>query len=212
MILHSLGAGPDLEDLATARASVHRSTFYLLLLLAILWGLILLSVSNLYDDTWYLVAVGGLGMAQNLFAAGHHRDASAYGIYLEKADNILPDPPAKDKCGKEISNKVFQVLKKTEKRMSEEYGINGVGICLLPIFFPNGLRPAETEWRDQQLKKYQESNEEESDTKEDCRNEEQNSSQASKSDAVQKDSYEGNTGVEGERHYQEKDSRSLESS
>ena len=116
MILHSLGAGPDLEDLATARASAHWSTFPLLLLLAISWGVILLSVSNLYTDTWYLVAVGGLGMAQNLFAAGHHRDAGAYGIYLEKPDNILPDPPAKDEYGKEISNKFF----KSSRRLKSE--------------------------------------------------------------------------------------------
>ncbi|KAK0507698.1 hypothetical protein JMJ35_009587 [Cladonia borealis] len=212
MILHSLGAGPDLEDLATARASAHWSTFPLLFILAISWGVILLLVGNLYADTWYLVAVGGLGMAQNLFAAGHHRDASAYGIYLENPDNILPDPPAKDEYGKEISNKEFQVLKKTEKRMSEKYGIHGVGICLLPIFFPNGLRPAEIEWRDQQLENYQESDRKETNTKKDCRNEEQNSPRASKSNAVQKDSYVGNAGVEGDRHSQEKDSRSSESS
>ena len=212
MILHSLGAGPDLEDLATARVSVHWSTFPLLLILALSWVVILLSVSNLYHDSWYLVAVGGLGMAQNLFAAGHHRDPSAYGIYLEDPDNILPDPPAKDKYGKEISNKVFQVLKKTEKRMSENYGIPGVGICLLPIFFPNGLRPAEVEWRDQQLKNYQESDRKESNTKKDYRNEEQNSPRASKSNALQKDSYAGNAGIEDDRQYQNKDSRSSESS
>ena len=212
MILHSLAGGPDLEDLATARASAHWSTFPLLFTLAISWVVILLSVSNLYADTWYLVAVGGLGMAQNLFAAGHHRDASAYGIYLENPDIILPDPPAKDEYGKEISNKVFQVLKKTEKRMSEKYGIHGVGICLLPMFFPNGLRPAEIEWRDQQLKDYQESDRKESNTKKDCRNEEQNSPRASKSNAVQKNSYVGNAGVEDDRHHQEKDSRSSESS
>ena len=212
MILHGLGAGPDLEDLATARASTHWSTFPLLLVLALSWGVILLSVSNLYNDTWYLVAVGGLGMAQNLFAAGHHRDASAYGIYLEKPDIILPDPPAKNEYGKEIANKVFQVLKKTEKRMNEKYGIHGVGICLLPIFFPNGLRPAEIEWRDQQLEIYQESDRKESNTKKDCRNEEQISLRGSQSNAVQTNSYEGNAGVEGDRHYQEKDSRSSESS
>ena len=212
MILHSLGTGPDLEDLATARASAHWSTFPLLLILAILWVVILLSVSNLCDDTWYLVAVGGLGMAQNLFAAGHHRDASAYGINVKNPEIVLPDPPAKDEYGKEISNKVFQVLKKTEKRMSEKYGIHGVGICLLPIFFPNGLRPAETEWRDQQLENYKESDRKESNTKKDCRNEEQDSPRASNSNAVQNDSYVGNTGVEDDRHHQKKDSRSSESS
>ena len=212
MILHSLGAGPDLEDLATARASAHWSTLPLLLILALSWFVILLSVSNQYDDTWYLVAVGGLGMAQNIFAAGHHRDPSAYGIFLEKPDVILPDPPAKDEYGKEISNKVFQVLKKTEKRMSEKYGIQGVGICLLPIFFPHGLRPAEIEWRDQQLEKYKELGRKEAGTKEESPNEEQNSPRASQSNTMQKDSYGGDAGSEKDRHHLKRDNRSSESS
>jgi hypothetical protein len=128
MILHSLGNAPDLEDLATARAEDHWSTLPLLLILAISWIVIMLSVSNLFADTWYLVAVGGLGMVQNLFASGHRS------INLEKPEVVLPDLPAKGELGKEKSNKVIQVLKKTEKRMNEEYGIPGVGIHLLPAF------------------------------------------------------------------------------
>jgi len=149
MILHSLGNARDLEDLATPRVEDHWSTLPLLLILAISWMVIMLSVSNRSADTWYLVAVGGLGMVQNLFAAGNHRDASAFGIYLEKPEVVFPDLPAKDELGKEKSNKVIQVLKKTEKRMNEEYGLPGVDIHLLPIFFPSDLRPLEIEWCDE---------------------------------------------------------------
>jgi len=111
-------------------------------------------VSNLSENVWYLVAVGGLGMVQNLFAAGHCRDPSALGIHLDKSDTVLPDKPEKDKNGAEIKNKVFQVLKKTEKRMSETYGVRKVGILLLPVFFPDGLRPHEIAWRREEEAKY----------------------------------------------------------
>ena len=207
MILHSLGNAPDLEDLATARAKDHWSTLPLLLILAISWIVIMLSASNLSTDTWYLVAVGGLGMVQNIFAAGHHRDASAFGIYLEKPEVVLPDLPAKDELGKEKSNKVLQVLKKTEKRMNEEYGIPGVGIHLLPIFFPNGLRPSEIEWRDEQLRKYGVCDGKDSDTKRDSCVEEKNVGRLSNSNAVENDWCAGRAGF-GHNGYVQEDGRS----
>ena len=154
MIIHSDGEGLNLEDLATARlASHHRSTLPCLLILTILWLLLLFVVGGFSESTWYLIAVAALGTAQNMFAAGHHRDPSTAGIYLGEPDYIIPDPPRKDEGGKEISNKVFKVLKKTEERMCTEYGINGVGILLLPVFFKK-LRKDESEWRDQREAKY----------------------------------------------------------
>lgn len=93
-------------------------------------------------------------MTQNMFAAGYHRASSTTGIHLGNPDRVLPDPSCKVE-GKEKSNKVFQALKKTEMRMSKNYGVTGVGTLLLPTFFPNGLRADEiVEWRDQQGAKY----------------------------------------------------------
>ena len=153
MIIHSIGRGLNLEDLATGRLKRHPSTLPCLLVLTIFWLTLLLLVGGFSENTWCLVAVGTLGMAQNMFAAGHHRALSTTGIHLDKPNIVLPDRPHKIQ-GKEVSNKVFQVLKKTEVEMSEKYGVDRAGIALLPVFFPNGLRPDEELWRDQQLAKY----------------------------------------------------------
>ena len=154
MIIHSDGRGLNLEDLATARLANHRSTLPCLLLLSICWLMLLLMVGgNFLENTWCLVAVGALGMAQNMFAAGHHRKPSTTGIHLDKPELILPDNPRRDRNGKEVANKVFQVLKKTEERMRDEYRVNRVGIFLLPVFFKS-LRENETKWRDEQENMY----------------------------------------------------------
>lgn len=52
-------------------------------------------------------------MAQNTFAAGHHRGPSTAGIHMDRPDYVLPEPPPRDKHGQKQSNKVFQVVKRT---------------------------------------------------------------------------------------------------
>ena len=140
--------------MASGRIPRTRSTLPIVLILAICWIFLLLMVSNLSENVWYLVTVGGLGMVQNLFAAGHSRNSSALGVHLSEPDIILPSEPKKDKNGFEMQNKVFQVLKKTEVRMFEKYGVKRVGVILLSVFFPDGLRPHETEWKQQQEARY----------------------------------------------------------
>ena len=88
-----------------------------------------------------------------MFAAGHYRAPSTTGIHLDKPVYVLPEPPKRDHQGKEVANKVFQVLKKTESIMSEKYCVNRVGVFLLPVFFES-LRPNEKAWRDQLEAKY----------------------------------------------------------
>ncbi len=154
MIVHSSGRGLNLEDLATGRLVNRRSTLPCLLLLTVCWLVILLIVGGKFsENTWCLVAVGALGSAQNMFAAGHHRAPSTTGIHLDKPVYVLPEPPKQDHQSKEVANKVFQVLKKTESIMSEKYCVNRVGIFLLPVFFES-LRPNEKAWRDQLEAKY----------------------------------------------------------
>ena len=147
IIIDSQGTGMNLEDLAGGRVTKHPSTLPIVLILAVFWVFLLLMVGNLSENAWYLLAIGSLGMAQNLFSAGHHRDAGALGIHLDEPDYVLPDPRQKDKRGREKANKVFEVLKKAETRMAEEYGVRRTGIILLPVFFPDGLRPHEIEWK-----------------------------------------------------------------
>ena len=129
MMIHNDGSGLNLEDLATGRLVNHRGTLPCLLLLTLCWLVLLLMVAGRFSEsTWGLVAVGALGMAQNMFAAERHRDPSTTGIHLDKLEVFLPGPPQRDRNGKQVSNKVFQVLKKTEETMSDCYSINRVGI------------------------------------------------------------------------------------
>ena len=149
IIIHSNGVGLDLEDLAGGRRMKNRSTLPLTLALAFSWIIILLMVSNLSEHSWYLLAIAGVGMLQNLFASGYQREPSAFGIHLDKPDYIIPEKEERGGC-----NKIINVLKRTEVRMKTKHGIRCVGINLLPIFFPNGLRPDEEAWRDETKKNY----------------------------------------------------------
>lgn len=156
IIVDSDRLGIDLEDLAAGRVDRSQSTLPAVLILAILWVGLLLLAGNSTDNSWFLVAIGSLGMAQNVVTAAYPRHAGALGIHLGRPDFILPDPPSKDHEGKEKCNKVFQVIKKTERRMYEAYGTPRVGMSLLSIFFPAGLRPHEVQWQEEQEQKYKE--------------------------------------------------------
>ncbi|KAL4253781.1 hypothetical protein ABKN59_002981 [Abortiporus biennis] len=101
-----------LEDLATARHPGGR-----------------LSITV---NAWYLLAIGSIGMAQNIVAAGARRKSSTTGIHLEEVVTIQED-------------KVFRTLVRAENIEK------GVGLSLLPIFFPGGLRPDEQKWRDEKV-------------------------------------------------------------
>ena len=150
IIIHSDGVGLDLEDLAGGRCEKNRSTLPLTLTLAASWIIVLLMVSNLSEHSWYLLAVAAVGMIQNLLASGYHRETSAFGVHLSTPDYVIPE--REEKGG---SNKVINVLKKTEAWMKTEYGVQCVGINLLPIFFPNGLRPDEETWRNETKRNYE---------------------------------------------------------
>ena len=68
-----------------------------------------------------LLAVGTLGMSQNFYAAGAVRSFSAMGVHLKMVQSIT-------------GTKVAQVLKSTEHQFP------GMGLSLVPIFFPGGMR------------------------------------------------------------------------
>ncbi|KAI0046633.1 hypothetical protein FA95DRAFT_1458706, partial [Auriscalpium vulgare] len=95
--------------------------------LAILWIAHLLTVAGLQNDAWYSFAVGALGMVQNVVAAGARRTPGAHGIHLEEASVIY-------------ERKVFAALRSAEAIEC------GVGISLLPVFFPGSLTEEEEAW------------------------------------------------------------------
>ncbi|KAI0324850.1 hypothetical protein GY45DRAFT_1331093 [Cubamyces sp. BRFM 1775] len=125
--------GIRLEDLAGGRDKRQWTTSVMSALLSILWIVLLLTVEGLDGDAWYLLAVGGLGMVQNVVAAGAQRSASALGFHFEPLD---------ERRDVVRGDKVMKTLKEAEKRQP------GVGLAMLKIFFPGELRPEEQQYWD----------------------------------------------------------------
>ncbi|KAK0496548.1 hypothetical protein EDD18DRAFT_1166980 [Armillaria luteobubalina] len=133
-----LGVGLDLEDLAAAESPRMRRrgkddnlefffTQVVCSLLAILWIIILVTVTALKEDTWYLLGVGGLGMVQNVLVAGTERHIDTSGIHLKKIEE-------------------YEQVKVMDTLMDLEEDYPKVGASLVTEFFPNGLREDETQW------------------------------------------------------------------
>ncbi|KAI0354544.1 hypothetical protein OH77DRAFT_1426152 [Trametes cingulata] len=129
MVVISDHTGLRLEDLAGGRDKRKTSTSIISAVLCILWIVLLLTVEGLDGDAWYLLAIGGLGMVQNVVAAGAPRSAEALGLHFE--------PMSKDDVIHGRGAKVMQILKQAEEKET------GVGLCMLPLFFPGDLRPDE---------------------------------------------------------------------
>ena len=124
LVIKSYEGSPDLEDLASGRSHPSLLSKISIMLLAISWVVLLITATCPKDHSWYLIGIGLLGMLQNLYAAGGKRTPSAHGIPLEHVKTFA-------------EMKVMQTL----ETVDDVYP--GVGRCLLPIFFEQGLRPDE---------------------------------------------------------------------
>jgi hypothetical protein len=134
IVILGSGNGLDLEDLAAGQTNVDVSASWFtratLIALALLWILLLITAAGINQNTWFLLAIGGLGILQNIFVAGWRRDPKAFGIPLSFVKVIG-------------ENKVMEALYKVE----EEY--HHVGASLLDTFFPGKLRTDEkAKWED----------------------------------------------------------------
>jgi len=127
------GVGLNLGDLATGRVILARGTREIIATLALLWLALLLTVSGLKRDTWYLMSIGLLGMIQNVAAAGASRAPEDFNMPLEFHTEF---------SGENVMG--------TLKILETEYP--GVGAALLRVFFPGELRPDEVEWWDNMKK------------------------------------------------------------
>jgi hypothetical protein len=96
-------------------------------MLAFLWLGFLITVTGIADDPWFLMAVGGIGMMQNVFVAGVPRKPGAFGLHLEFADVVARVT-------------VMETLKEVERKYP------GVGASLVDTFFPGKLRPQDAKW------------------------------------------------------------------
>ncbi len=97
-----------------------------------LWIVLLLTVEGLDGDAWYMLAVGRLGMVQNVVAAGARRSAAALGFHFRNGA-----------VGVVAGSKVMDVLRDAEDKDP------GVGCALLQIYFPGSLREnEEKDWEE----------------------------------------------------------------
>ncbi|EKM55703.1 uncharacterized protein PHACADRAFT_184478 [Phanerochaete carnosa HHB-10118-sp] len=133
VVIKSVGHGLKLEDLAAGRIVPSRLTAAMTFALAFLWIAHLMTVQSVENDGWYLLAIGGVGMLQNVISAGVRRRADALGFHL-KCYKIHKD------------EKVFKALQGAEDIEPH------VGLALLDTFFPGGLREEEEKWREDKKK------------------------------------------------------------
>ncbi|KAF5378780.1 hypothetical protein D9615_006933 [Tricholomella constricta] len=128
LVVTSDRCGLRLTDLASGREVHSVTTVPMIFLLAVLWLVHLFTVQGIKSDSWYLLAVGAVGMLQNAIASGARRTPGALGFHLD------PEEEIHDK-------KVFVALQKAEEKEKK------VGLALVDTFFPGGLRPSEEKWR-----------------------------------------------------------------
>jgi hypothetical protein len=82
MVIIGRAGAWDIETLATATRAPRPETTIVSLILAVLWTCLLISVSGLKANSWYLIGVGGLGMLQNIYAAGAERQPGTSDFHL----------------------------------------------------------------------------------------------------------------------------------
>lgn len=82
MILVGRGTAWDLESMATAMSVHMTETPYVLGILAMLWSCLLIAVSGLKRNTWFLVLIGAMGMVQNIYAGAARRPPGAFNMNL----------------------------------------------------------------------------------------------------------------------------------
>lgn len=128
LVIFGKGRGLDLEDLASStEISVGKGTRYLYGLFAVMWIVLLITVSGIKENTWFLVAVGALGMVHTVIVAGAARSPEWFGIHLTLIDYI-------------VRPKVMDVLRDAEIKYP------GLGRSMLSTFFSGELRPDEDVW------------------------------------------------------------------
>lgn len=118
----------DLEDLAAGQTNLDVSTSTTtrcaVIVLASLWTLLLVTAAALKKNTWFLFAVGGIGIVLNIYVAGRRMLPQSNGLPI-KFEEVI---------GK---TKVMETLVEVEKAYP------GLGSSMLAVFFPGKLRPDE---------------------------------------------------------------------
>lgn len=125
--------GYDLEDLAASEAVPEHLTTVWIFGILLLWTALLITVSGIKANTWYLVAVGALGTLQNIYIAGTPRAPDALGVRLEYLGHC-------------VRRKAMGALMEAEIRCAAQYQKPGVAKSLIPVFLDGEIWPSERDW------------------------------------------------------------------
>lgn len=138
--------GLDLEDLASGQVQGLPSTRIFSFILAVLWLLLLITSAGTGSHTWYLLAVGNIGMVHNLIVAGAPRHPAALGIPLTLIKKVEKQPGERKHRPLREVPMIFAEEKVMWTLMALEERYPNFGGSLLREFFPGELRPWEKEW------------------------------------------------------------------
>ncbi|KAL4902931.1 hypothetical protein BDW74DRAFT_54664 [Aspergillus multicolor] len=130
IVIVGSGKGLDLEDLASGPIDMDVSrgswTSLFLMILAVLWIVLLIIAAGLQQNTWFLLATGGLGIIENILVAGWPRRPKAFGVPLTFKE-VIGEP------------RVMETLFAVEEAYPR------VGLAMLDTFFPGRLSHKEKE-------------------------------------------------------------------
>lgn len=128
----------NLEDLAspTTSRNVPTTTKWLLAVLLALWVVLLVTVNGLQKHTWFITAIGAVGMLYSIIVAGASRSPENFGIPLE-----VHRPPS-GQPEVIVASKVMLAL------FATEMAYPGVGRSMLNTFFPSKLSTEEQRFWD----------------------------------------------------------------
>lgn len=132
------GRGLNLEDLAFVGQMRYAPgalpTRLSLACLSVLCISLLANAAGVRTNTWFLLAIGGIGIVQNVVAVGWRRNQGALGVHLEFRE-------------------VIGEMATMESLDSLETKYASVGKSLLPIFFRGNLLPEEVaRWKSLEVK------------------------------------------------------------
>jgi len=137
-------SGLYLDDLAGAVAHATPRTRFTSIVFAVLWIAFLIVAGGLKEHTWYLLAVGALGMIQNVAVAGLPRKSASHGIPLSEVKKTYGQRKQTDKR----RPRVMQVLYDCDDAYP------GLGQAIRSEFFQDfSLRPEEIDnWNQREIK------------------------------------------------------------
>ncbi|KAI1160127.1 hypothetical protein F5B18DRAFT_541723 [Nemania serpens] len=162
MILRGSKSVPDLEALATATSDSLPETKWIISGLAVLWTILLICVSGIESDTWFLIGIGTLGMIQNIYAASAHRKPESIGLRMKPfkkrptiiGANIYPETKAWNPAATEKADDAAVAAMTADDPLVRDWlepwetpGVRGAlrelektipkaGISLMPEYFP----------------------------------------------------------------------------